>query len=174
MSPDPNRLDHPPFPPMEWEDSHWVGDLELAHLEPAGLTVNLDDPEHSRVPSLAQEKAFSFLVENEDRVTAAILSALKPCYEDMRPRYQDFLGERFESLMPEVKTPEDLRRLIDLRQIYVHAEAKDGLAYTGLLFGCTWDVEHGAGAMMHGDRVVEVSDADVSFAWAPNEADNAL
>jgi hypothetical protein len=56
--------------------------------------------------------------------------------------------------------------LIGLSSVHVLSVAKDGIAYIGFEFGCTWDGEHGLGVMTHRDRVIEVGGADTSFlAW---------
>jgi hypothetical protein len=42
---------------------------------------------------------------------------------------------------------------------------KDGFAYAGYQFRCTWDQEHGLGIMTHRDRIIEIGGSDSSFAW---------
>lgn len=41
-------------------------------------------------------------------------------------------------------------------QVHIHPREKSRVGYVGLQFGCTWDVEHGLGVMMHNDRVVDL------------------
>jgi hypothetical protein len=55
--------------------------------------------------------------------------------------------------------------VIELSCIHVMKEAKDGVAYIGFGFGCTWDREHALGFMTHCGRVVEVGGFDTSFTW---------
>jgi hypothetical protein len=172
MSTDTNLLTHPPFRPMRWDaDGNWDGYIDLASNGMVGLTVTPTDPEVSRTPSPAQGVAYTFQLDNSPRIVESILTALLPHYQKMRPKYRDFLGAEFESLMPAVRSASDLASHIDLRQVYIHSWTKEGCAYVGWLFGCTWDAEHGLGAMLHRDRVVEIGSADVSFAWAPKEAE---
>jgi hypothetical protein len=123
------------------------------------------------LPAEYQREAVKFLLNHGEDVFEAVLAALRPYYDEMRPRYLSFLGGEAETRMPKVKSAADLSRLIDLRQVHVHPWTKRGMGYIGLEFGCTWDVEHGLGFMMHRDRVVSVGGADVSFAWCPEEAD---
>jgi len=42
-------------------------------------------------------------------------------------------------------------------------EEKDGMAYLGLELGCTWDGEHALGLMLHGNRILKIGGADISF-----------
>lgn len=158
---------------MDWDDCEWwVGEISLSFGKGASLNVTPYDPDVTRIPSAAQGDALTYLLQNDDRVIAAVLDALLPYYQRMRPRYVEYLGDQADRLMPELAQPEALAALIDLRQVHVHPWEKSGIGYVGLQFGCTWDVEHGLGAMMHNDRVVDLGGADVSFAWAPEEADN--
>ena len=60
-------------------------------------------------------------------------------------------------------SPEDMRRLVSFEGLFVWYRSKDGVAYTGYSFSCAWDNEHGAGVIVHEDRVVEVGDAATAF-----------
>ena len=52
------------------------------------------------------------------------------------------------------------RSLIGLYNVNIHPLVEDGPSpYLGYEFGCSWDVEHGLGVLMHGLRVVEVGGA---------------
>lgn len=52
---------------------------------------------------------------------------------------------------------------MQLTAINVFPTAKNGLSYTGYEFVCSWEEEHGLGAMLHGSRVVEVGGADTAL-----------
>lgn len=172
MSSATDNLDLPPFPRMTWDDCDWWdGTVDLSFGHDATLSVTPYDPSVSRTPADYQCEAMTFHLTHGERVFSAVLKALRPYYDEMRPRYRTFLGDEFEALMPAVGTKEDLASLIDLRHVHIHPWSKDGVGYVGLQFGCTWDQEHGLGLMMHLDRVVEIGGADASFAWSPAEAD---
>jgi hypothetical protein len=171
MSTRSDLLNHPPFPPMQWSKwGCWEGEMELPTHDEVGLTVTPCAPDISRAPSPEQGAAYTFILENCPHVLDSILTALLPYYQEMRPRYRGFLGSEYERLMPAVQSCSDLLPLVDLRHVYVDSGVKNGCAYVGWSFGCTWDAEHALGAMMHRDRVVEIGGADVSFAWTPEEA----
>lgn len=173
MSPNSSTLNHPPFPPMDWDDYEWwTGDISLSFGNCAGLVVTPYAPTVSRMPSAAQSTALEYHIQNGDHVFEAVLETLLPYYQTIRSKYVEFSAENAEQRMPEVNQSEALVPLIDLRQIHIHPWEKSGIAYVGLQFGCTWDVEHGLGVMMHNDRVVDIGGADVSFAWEPQEADD--
>jgi hypothetical protein len=175
MNSTPDHLDLPPFPPLKWDACEWWdGSIDLVFGRDAVLTVTPHDPSISRIPSEVQGQAMAFHLEHGREVFSAILAALRPYYEKMRPEYLSFLGSRADSLMPAVESVEQLSRLIDLRHVHVHPWTKGGVGYVGLQFGCTWDQEHGFGVLMHRDRVVSVGSADVSFSWSPEEADDSV
>lgn len=172
MSADSEKLDHSPFPLLTWGDCDWwEGEVLWPDGETVCVSVTPHDAEKSRMPSQAQSLAYAYQMDSNKQVMVSVLAALRPYYDKMRPRYREFLGGEFEGSMPAVTNAEDLRGLIFMQHVHVHPWTKDGKTYVGLQFGCTWDKEHGLGVMMHQDRVVDIGEAAVSFAWEPAEAD---
>ncbi len=172
-----NASDHlnlPPFPRLTWSPyGWWEGAIGLEFGRDAGLTVTLPEPDVSRIPSQAQREALAYQFDHGPDVIRSVLAALLLYYDRVRPAFVEFLGPAAKELMPDVTAPDDLRILIDLRQVHVHPWEKDGVGYIGLQFECTWDQEHGLGLMLHQKRVVDIGGADTSFAWAPDEADES-
>ncbi|HET7543890.1 MAG TPA: hypothetical protein VFK05_28660 [Polyangiaceae bacterium] len=76
--------------------------------------------------------------------------------------------------MPSVQRAEEFHSLLGVHTIYVHQIQHAGLPYVGFAFGCTWDIEHGLGVLMHGSRVVEIGGEDTAFTgWrAEQDADS--
>ena len=174
MTQDIDELDHPPFPPMDWCDCDWwEGFTDLTIGTDADLNVTVHDPSVTRIPSESQSAAYQFQLDNGERITNSVLVALREYYDEIRPRYLDFLGDEADTLMPAIEHDTDFRQLIDLVHVHIHPWTTAGSAYVGLQFSCTWDREHGLGVLMHRDRVVTVGGADMSFAFAPDEAENA-
>lgn len=165
----PAVFHEPPFPPLMWSDADdsWEGEIDLDLGGMATLMVMPEDPGCPEPPTDAQMQALSFLLESCKHVTAALLVALRRHYDEWRPRYEDFLGEEIERLMPAIKTDTELLPLIELQSVYVHPAESEGVAYIGMGFRCTWDVEHGLGVILHRDTVVEIEGADISFNWYP-------
>jgi|ERR1043166_4009878 hypothetical protein len=114
-------------------------------------------------PSEAQEKAFRHVRQNDAAMRDKVLKAVFDAYPERRETYKEFLGEDFETQMPVLKAPADLKSLIGLSTIHILAVEKDGLAYLGFEFGCEWEEEHGLGVMSHGDRIIEVGSAEEAF-----------
>lgn len=107
--------------------------------------------------------AAQWAVDHAASMQKALLAKLLSEYATLRPRYESFLGQDYAVLMPEVRRAGDFKSLIGLHRIYVHESAKAGRPYVGFELGCSWDVEHGLGVMMHGARVVRVAGADTAF-----------
>ncbi len=104
MSEHVDKLNLPPFPMMEWEEYEWwEGSTDQVFDNEVGLMVTPLEPSVSRTPSFAQREAFDYLVKEDDKVLDAILIALWEHYEDIRPRYVDFLDDELDELMPVIK-----------------------------------------------------------------------
>ena len=90
----------------------------------------------------------------------ALLEGLLDQYPSLREKYGGFVEPEN---MPPVRDADDFRSLIGLHSMNVHQIEKDGAPSVGFEFGCTWDSEHGLGALMHATRVVEIGGADTAI-----------
>ncbi len=175
-------LNLPPFPPLQWDDYFWTGEIVLPSW--AGFQSRrgaygsvssrnesdgsaqlhiMPQKERARTPPLPeQERAFRLLLEKERVVADSVLRAIFQTYPGLRDNY-GYEDEEAAELMPDIERPGQLRPLIGLSDVHILNVAKGGIAYIGFEFGCTWDEEHGLGVMTHQERVVEVGGADTSF-----------
>jgi hypothetical protein len=170
-----------PFPPLRWVDHNWTAEVNLPAWDgiqmrhgpfavkksqkqaKIKLRVNSPNEGEQAPPTPAQQKAYERLLAKQDKVRDALLKALLKHYQEARPDYEDFLGEEFDELMPDVKKIDGFRDLIVLAKIYLQTAEKKGLAYIGYGLDCTWDGEHGLGVLMHGERVVDIGGEDTAF-----------
>jgi hypothetical protein len=138
----------------------WVGlahrstdaapEVELA-VEPSG---------NVRAPNAAQEAAIRFVTEDRE-LRDVVLAALLAHYQAIRPKWLPHLSS--PDVMPPWTSPSELLGHVNVNEVVVHAIERDGLAYVGMLFGCSWDREHGLGVMLHGARVVKTGGADTGL-----------
>jgi hypothetical protein len=117
-------------------------------------------------PSPSQQRAFLRFLENQELIGAKVVDAIFDHYR--REREMWFTGHKAtdEIVVPEVRSPDDLRRLIRLRRVSVLGSSRDGRSLIGFCFHCCWDTEHGLGVLVHGTRVVEVGENDIT--WRPH------
>jgi hypothetical protein len=54
--------------------------------------------------------------------------------------------------------------VIRLQGLHVIDRAGRDLAAIGFCFACSWDLEHGLGVLVHGEKIVRV--ADNSITWS--------
>jgi hypothetical protein len=135
-----------------------------------------------RPPLAEQINAYQYLLDHQDEIRDASLAAIFEEYPRIRQRLleQGFLDE---SEVQVLNRPSDLKSHIGLATVHLLRVVRDGAAYIGFEFGCTWDEEHGLGVMIHQGRIVEipamgigkVSGADLaSEDWlAEADADNS-
>lgn len=110
-----------------------------------------------------------WVIENEASLSDAAMSSLLKEYPSLQKRYNYSSKER-ATLMPDIKSPEDLRAFIGLYSVNVHPIQKDGIPYVGFELGCTWDEEHGLGILVHGTRAVRIGGADTAILrWMAEE-----
>lgn len=167
----------PPFPPLEWDEFHWIGEVVLpawagfwsyngksAASDPDGsVELNVVTPDDEpTAPSSEQAAAYQHLVEQQEVTQDSILQAMFGEYPKWQKQF-DYDDEEGQKLMPDVDRPDQLKSLISLLTVRIFSTSKSGLAYVGFQFCCAWDNEHALGAMVHANRVVEVGGADTAI-----------
>ncbi len=184
-------LDMPPFPPLKWDGYFWTGRVVLsswrgyqsrlgayaarssAKESDGTVRLSVSPPGGARQPhSAEQANAWRYLLEHEEAVRDALVAAIFEEYPAIRERLLD------EAELPALERPDQLRSHVGLSTVHVLPVARDGAAYVGFEFGCSWDDEHGLGIMTHQGRLVElphlglgkVSGADLaSEEWVAEE-----
>jgi glutamine amidotransferase-like uncharacterized protein len=130
-----------------------------------GGDMVLDNPEVTQV----HVEAYNYLVQNQEGIRDAILTALLAQYKELQEDY-GYYDEDAASVMPDVNDVSQFKSLIGLSTVHLMNVSKDGTAYIGYEFGCSWDDEHGLGFMTHKDRVIKIGGADTSFlTWVAKE-----
>lgn len=161
----------------EWEEKRMAGwkmpkptkeEAQERELFKAGYfeMIIRDDPGDG--PSPAQEKAFHYLLENQDTIcrnlAAAVLKYYRKQYDELKAWHEQAKDpEYLEAILPDVNVPEAMKRLIRLNSIDIHDNEDKGVSHIGYAFGCTWDIEHGLGVLMRKEKVIEVGQADTAL-----------
>ena len=163
---------HPPFPPLRRREFHWTARVVLdswagfqsrlgAYASTSSNTasdgtvrLSVAAVDGAATPTPEQAAAFEYLLANQNAVRDTLVAAIVEEYPLLRDNVLAG-GIVDEVEMPELTSPDDLKARVGLAVVHVLQTAKDGVAYTGFEFGCTWDDEHGLGVMMHRNRVIE-------------------
>ena len=114
-------------------------------------------------PSPPQERAFLQFLEDQEPICAKVVDAIFDRYRREREMWRTGDEAADEIVVPDVRSPDDLKRLIRLQELRVLASSKDGCSLIGFCFHCCWDIEHGLGVLVHGTRVVEVGENDITW-----------
>ena len=180
----PKSLEFPPFPVLKWNEYFWEATVRLPawagyqdRTGPYGskggakesdglvrLTIDILSDEERSDPTPEQSAAYTHLLKNQKQIQKAILLEVFEKYPEYRASFiADYDLDETDNQLPVLKRYQQLKDLVGLSSIFIHTVEKDGTAYVGYEFGCAWEEEHGLGAMMHMDRVVEIGHADVGL-----------
>lgn len=160
------------LPPLTWdEDScHWAGPVEVPWYRPMPSTA----PAGVRWHSTTEPTELVVLPADsntEGDAEAHLTPAQLAAYTRTVPGGADLRGAilgQFRDRVPELAsaTWADLEAFFRLAEVRLFPAEQDGLGYVGLVFGCLrqWEFgyEHGAGIVLHGDRVIRFGVAEMA------------
>lgn len=115
---------------------------------------------------------FEYICENQADVMKSILESIFDNYETWQVEYgyNDASFEEKEYSMPDIDNVANLLPLITPKRVIILDVEKDGYAYYGVQFVCSWDQEHNLGAMLYKTRVVAIGGDDTAFlSWIAEE-----
>lgn len=134
-----------------------------------GLDIGGDMVEEN--PTITQEHvaAFNYAKDNQIIIRDSIITVLMEKYPELQRQY-GYDEDETEESMPDIRDKEDFKDLIGLSKVHIMNIFRDGIAYTGYEFTCSWDEEHGLGLMMYQNKVVSIGEAATSFlTWIAEE-----
>lgn len=105
---------------------------------------------HGKTPTPAQIAALDTARTHAVRMQETLLSAIVAAYPTLR-EWQD---------RPKAITKAELRDHVQLYEVVVTTQERDGEAYLGYLFACDWDPS-GFVVLAHRDRIVSVGGFEV-------------
>jgi hypothetical protein len=110
-------------------------------------------------PKLAQQRALSYLADNEAAVYGKVLRALADYANELRSGggWDDFDDPPgINAVMPRKMTPDQAAERIQITHVGVTTKARNAMAYLEIAGECAWDPDHGFEVVLHGDRLVGV------------------
>ena len=123
-------------------------------------------PEGRGAEPLANEeiRLVKWVIDNQLSVHDAMLERLFEEYPAMREQSADWFNEEeAKRVIPEIRFPNQLKDIVSISSINVHQIEQDGRPFIGVELGCTCEIEHGVGILLHGDKPLEVGGADTAI-----------
>jgi hypothetical protein len=173
----------PSFPQFTWNGHAWMSSAKLPAW--AGYQIRegayggvsstaLSDgvvrirfaPEGRHADPLSENEIalVQWLIDNEAAVHHAMLEKLFDEYPNIRDQWLSFFDkEEASEILPRIKHPEQLKKIVGVSFINVHQISKNGIPFIGVELGCTWEQEHGLGILLHGTTALELGGADTAF-----------
>lgn len=163
---------------LTWDGASWASEIELPawrdHLPRGGngrfrVVFDPEGASEEAKPSKAQLATVERLRTEQAALLDAVTTAMRAHYDAVRPRYLKHSVEHpgffknFTRQMPRAPDEREFARLHELHEVGVHRVTKGNVAYCGLQFHATWEVEHGVGVLVHRTRVVRVGGADTAI-----------
>jgi hypothetical protein len=106
-------------------------------------------------PSDAQARAFEQFRAAEKMLAKELIATIFQQYQEVwRIRRQHYKDRYVEDNIPELKSPDELRDLMQLRHIHVHEPDKQAVVTIAMQFVCTWDYD-GFTAFWRDGKIVE-------------------
>jgi hypothetical protein len=178
-----NRTDLPTFPAFAWDGHFWVSSAKLpawsgyqvrrgaygsisASGRSDGTVQLLFAPEgRDSAPLLDHEiELVKWVVDHQAAVHDAMLEKLFERYPAIRLETLGlFSKDEARKVLPKIRFPEQLKELVGISSINVHQIEKDDIPFIGVELGCTWEVEHGVGILLHGSTSLEIGGADTAI-----------
>lgn len=111
-------------------------------------------------------QAFEDFKNHQQSYKALALQAIFEYYhQTILPLWKEnnYFGvpELASTLVPNINTLEEMETLLSYPILHLHPP-REGVNCLGLSFECTWDVEHGVGVLLLGDKVEGAGPAEVA------------
>jgi hypothetical protein len=120
--------------------------------KPINLVVRAEDDG----PMDAQAKAYSYCLENQQKIREVCLRGIVKTAKRMRAIFEKspfFAPGQLDQILPKSPTPEDLRKRLRLTDIWITDRVSKGTAYMEYHFDSAWDPEHGMLVVLLRDRL---------------------
>ncbi len=141
---------------LVWDDFHWVGKIHIPSFSKVAVELNVDAEDEEPVsPHEKQCITLSNFVEKSETLYNEVLDEIYKYYVRERPNYEA-AGEDCVESMPVLSSKSPLEKMITLNYITFTWPYSDSQVQIGLHYSCVWDVEHGLGIVITGDKITEI------------------
>jgi len=173
----------PMFPEFIWEEFFWVTSAKLDSWDgfqiregPYGaisgdgmsdglVHIVLIDDERDEGSVTEQELIpIKWVIKNEKNIHDSFINKLLEDYSNIREEVLGWASEdEANELLPPLDSIKEIKKLCGVVNINVYPHNKLSKPLIGVELGCTWEEEHGAGVVLHGDRVLKRGVADTAI-----------
>ncbi|MFE6077491.1 DUF6985 domain-containing protein [Paenibacillus sp. NPDC057886] len=109
-----------------------------------------------------QKEAYTNLVENMDDGITKVEEAIFDYYQEVYMDYSEIVGEHeSDKFAPIIENKEELGHLVEPTQLIIRRVRRNEVRRIGLLFNCTWKIEHGLAVEIEHEEIVEVGFQDI-------------
>ncbi|MEK3951074.1 MULTISPECIES: DUF6985 domain-containing protein [Paenibacillus] len=156
-----DRLNHELFGEISY-DLYWSGQQEIKIFgEKRMVILSIDGNEDGEFQDAQKEAYINFLNDMDNIMTEAEKSIFDH-YQEVYMDYRDMVGEEeADKIAPVIKDIEDLGKLVEPTQLIIRRVRKNGIRRIGLLFNCTWEIEHGLAVKIEDEEITEVGFQDI-------------
>ncbi|MEY8747008.1 DUF6985 domain-containing protein [Paenibacillus tundrae] len=155
------NLNHELFGEISY-DLYWSGQQKIKMFGKNKIIIlSIDGNEEGEFHD-AQKEAYTNLIENMDDIMTNVEEAIFDYYQEVYMDYREMVGEEeADKIAPIIENKEELDHLIEPTQLIIRRVLKNGVRRIGLLFNCTWEIEHGLAVKIEDEEIVEVGFQDI-------------
>lgn len=155
------NLNHELFGEISY-DLYWSGQQKIKMFgKDKVIILSVDGNEEGEFHD-AQKEAYTNLIGNMDDIMTKVEEAIFDYYQEVYMDYREMVGEEeADKIAPIIENKEELDHLIEPTQVIIRRVRKNGVRRIGLLFDCTWEIEHGLAVKIEDEEIVEVGFQDI-------------
>lgn len=155
------NLNHELFGEISY-DLYWSGQQKIKMFEKEKVIIlSIDGNEEGEFHDV-QKEAYTNFVENMDDILTKVEEAIFDYYQEVHMDYREMVGENeADKVAPIIENKEELSQLVEPTQLIIRRVRKNGVRRIGLLFNCTWEIEHGLAVKIENEGIVEVGFQDI-------------
>lgn len=143
-------------------DLYWSGKQKVKIFGQERIVIlSIDGNEEGEFQG-AQKEAYINFVGNMENMIMKIEDAIFDYYQESYVEYRDMVEEDVaDKSAPIIENKEEMGKLVEPTQLIIRRVRKNGIRRIGLLFNCTWEIEHGLAVKIEDEEIVDVGFQDI-------------
>ena len=137
---------------LEYIDGEWEGEIEFPILGKEILLVI--DANELNGPSSNQQEKLNWMHDNIATLMVSVEESLYQYYQDQLKNYTKKLGKKIHTLMPKIKSPQEVWQYVFEPGIYIAPDEDNEIH---LEYECSFDEENGLRVIIKDGEISKVS-----------------